>query len=427
MCAAIALTVFSGAWSQMGLGGLPLDRLLLVIVLLQFLLHAPGAQNTPRIEVRGIHLLMALAIAYVVASAVASKTLTNETGFLTLFDEFGVAPYLAFLAAPAIFAEERDRNFLLVTLVGLGAYLGFTAIFESLGPHALVFPRYIAQVDSELPGERAGGPFQSSVAEGIATLSCAVGCAIAFVRWRLPRHRWYAATAGMVSLFACFLTLERGVWIGAGAGIVVVALATRAGRRSIVPGAVACCVVIGGALLISPSLATKTSHRVSDEESVWDRENQTAAGLRMLQAKPLLGFGWDRYTTDSLNYFRQAPDYPLNGFAITITGESKKVLPLHDAYLSYAVELGMIGALLWFLVFCWGIGGAIFNRGAIELYSWKLGLFAVAVCFFVVGFFNPYQAPFPTLLLWVWAGLALGLSPPRALKEPVRPIALAPA
>ncbi len=45
MCAAIALTIFSGAWRQMGLGGLPFDRLLLVIVLLQFFLRAPGVAH----------------------------------------------------------------------------------------------------------------------------------------------------------------------------------------------------------------------------------------------------------------------------------------------------------------------------------------------------------------------------------------------
>lgn len=34
MCAAIVLSIFSGAWFQIGLGGLPLDRLLVVLVLL---------------------------------------------------------------------------------------------------------------------------------------------------------------------------------------------------------------------------------------------------------------------------------------------------------------------------------------------------------------------------------------------------------
>jgi O-antigen ligase len=404
----------------MGLGGLPFDRLLLVVVLLQFLLRAPGAAYTPRIELRGIHLLMGIAVAYVIASAIASHTLTNETGFLTLFDQFGIAPYLAFLAAPAIFSEQRDRDLLLATLAALGAYLGFTAIFESIGPHALVFPRYIVHVDAELPGQRASGPFQSSVAEGIATFSCAVASTIAFTQWKRLRYRCFAAIAGMASLFACFLTLERGVWIGAGVGVVFGALATRAGRRWLLPGALACSILIGGALLLSPTLASKASHRVNDHESVWARENQTTAGLLMLQAKPLFGFGWDRFTTDSLAYFRQSPSYPMNGYGISIDGGPEQPLPLHDAYLAYAVELGIVGALLWCAVAFWGIGGAIFSRGALPLFRWKLGLIAIAVCFIVVGFFNPYQAPFPTMVVWVWAGVAVGIRSSRVHATPVR-------
>jgi O-antigen ligase len=407
MCAAIALTIFSGAWSQIGLGGLPFDRLLLVIVLLQFVLLAPGVAHTPRIRLRNVHLLMAVAILYVIISAVASHTLTTETGFLSLIDQFGLAPYLVFLAAPAIFAGERERRLLLATLVGLGAYLGFTAIFESIGPHTLVFPRYILRVDAELPGHRAGGPFQSSVAEGIATFGCAVAASIAFIQWSGRRGRALAAIAGLASLFGCFLTLERGVWIAAVAGVVISGLATRAGRRLLVPGFAACVVLIGGALLLSPALATKTSTRIGDQESVWDRENQTAAGLLMLRAKPAFGFGWDRYTTDSLAYFREAPTYPFDGYAISF-GEGPQVpLPLHDAYLAYAVELGLVGVFLWLTAFLWGVGSAIFRLGSSSVFPWKLGLFAVATCFFVVGFFNPYQAPFPTLLIWVWAGIAL--------------------
>jgi putative inorganic carbon (HCO3(-)) transporter len=407
MCASIALTIFSGAWSQMGLGGLPLDRLLLVIVLLQFVLRAPGAAHTPRMHVQKIHLLMGVAILYVAVSAVASHTLTTETGFLSFFDQFGLAPYLVFLAAPAVFAGEHERRLLLATLVGLGAYLGFTAIFESIGPHALVFPRYILRVDAELPGHRAGGPFQSSVSEGIATFACAVAAVIALTRWRGLGTRALAAIAGLVSLFGCFLTLERGVWIAAAAGIVITASMTSTGRRLLLPGVTACVIVIGGALLLSPALAQKTSTRINDHESVWARENQTAAGLRMIQAKPLFGFGWDRYTTDGLAYFRESADYPFNGWPIIITETHSARLPLHNAYLSYAVELGIVGALLWFAVFLWGMGDAIFSRGSYAAYPWKLGLLAIAICFFVVGFFNPYQAPFPTMLIWVWAGVAL--------------------
>jgi O-antigen ligase len=419
MCGAIALTIFSGAWHQIGLGGLPFDRLLSLIVLLQFLLRAPGVAHVPRLRVRNVHLLMCLAVMYVVASAVAAGTLTNEASFLSLLDQFGVTPFLMFLLAPAVFAGQRERNMLLVTLVGVGAYLGFTAIFESLGPHILVFPRYILRVDTELPGERAGGPFQSSVAEGFATFSCAVAAVIAFVQWRGQQRRYVAAFVAAVCIFGCFLTLERGVWISAAVGTVIAALATREGRRWLIPGVLACAITIGGALVVSSALAHKTSARVEDQRSVWDRKDQTSAGLQMLEARPLFGFGWNRYESSSLEYFRQTEDYPLVGYS---THEDP--VPLHDTYLSYAVELGLIGALLWLVSLLWGVACGVFSRGQADLRLWKLGLMAIAASYLVISLFNPYQSAFTLLLLWVWSGVALGSAPLSVRERRAKTVAL---
>jgi putative inorganic carbon (HCO3(-)) transporter len=420
MCATIVLTSFSGAWRQMGLGGLPLDRLLLLVVLCQFLLKAPGTAHVPRLQLRNVHLLLCLTVMYVLASALAAGTLSTETGYLSLLDQLGIVPFVMFLVAPAIFAGQRERSLLLATLVGLGAYLGLTAIFESLGPHGLVFPHYIVTVDAELPGERAGGPFQSSVSEGFATFACAVAAAIAIVQWQ-GRRRYIAMGVAVVCALGCFVTLERGVWIAAVAGILLTALVTRAGRRWLLPGAAVCAIAIGGALVISPSLSRKASNRANNQMTVWARQNQTAAGLRMVAAKPLFGFGWDRYTSDSLDYFRQAEDYPMDGYTLTGTATAEKPLPLHDTYLAYAVELGLVGALLWLASLLWGVGGAVFSRGPAELRPWKLGLLAIVVFFIVVGFFDPYEAPFPVLLLWAWAGVALGHAP---LPERARRIAV---
>lgn len=413
ICAGLALTVFSGAWGQIGLGGLPLDRALIAVGFLAVLLRAPGTAGMPRIRLHNVHLLIALTAMYALVSTVAAGTLTSETGFLSLFDQLGLLPYLVYIVAPSVFAGRRERDALLATLVGLGAYLGFTAVFESLGPHALVFPRYILHVDAALPGERAGGPFQSSVAEGFATFSCAVAATIALHQWRGVRARWFAAVVGTVCIFACFLTLERGVWIGAASATAVAALATRQGRRWLIPGAAVCAVIIGGALAVSSSLVSKTSHRVNDQISVWNRQNQTSASLRMIEAKPLLGFGWASYPSSSLEYFRQSPNYPMDGYthAESLAGLAEKPLPLHDSYLAYAVELGLIGTLLWAATLLSGTGAAIFGRASPELRPWRLGLIAITIFFLVVGIFNPYLAPFAALLLWLWAGVAVGCVP----------------
>lgn len=408
MCGAITLSIFSGAWSQIGLGNIPLNRLLAVLVILQCLLRSPGTARMPRLRLRNVHLLMALTLLYALGSAVAAGTLGTEKGFLALWDTLGVMPYLMFLVTPAVFAGARERELLLVTLLGLGAYLGLTAVFEILGPHALVFPHYIVESDAATPGVlRAGGPFQSAVAEGCATFVCAVAAVIAFGLWRGRRRRWLAAAAGAVSIVGCFLTLERGVWLAAALAAVIVALATHGGRRRLVPGLAIAALILGGALTLSSTLSHSTSERANDQRSVWDRESQIAAGSRMLLAKPLLGFGWNRYASDSHDYFRQPFTYPLTGYVPgTLIGEPQTPQPLHSTYLAYAVELGLLGATLWLASLLWAVGEGVFRRGPPEMRPWKLGLLAVALFVLAVIAVNPHEPPFAFLIVMIWAGIA---------------------
>jgi O-antigen ligase len=413
MCVALVLTIFSGNWSSLGLPGFPFlpDRMLIVGVVLALALRAPGTSGRPAIKVRPVHLLLLLLAFYAMASAVAAGTLGTQSGMFALLDRLGIVPFVVFLLAPVIFSGPHERNMLLVTLVGLGAYLGITAVFESLGPHALVFPHYIVTSDAALGEARASGPFESSVTEGFANFACAVAAVMACSQWRGSHKRYLAAAVAVVCIFGCFLTLERGVWIAAVGGAVVAALCTRGGRRWVIPGALVCALVIGGALVLSPALAGKTASRASYQRSVWDRKNQTSAGLRMIESRPLFGFGWHRFEEDGLSYFRQPADYPMTGYSTP-----ERPLVLHNLYLSTAVELGLVGAVLWLTALLWGVGGAIFSRGSADLRPWKLGLLAIGTFFVIIAFVNPQQQNFTELLLWAWAGVALGA----ARRSPLR-------
>jgi putative inorganic carbon (hco3(-)) transporter len=402
LCVAIVLTVFSGNWGELGLHGLPLDRVAMAGVVLALLLRAPGAARVPRLRVTGVHLLMAFVVLYVIASAAASGTIFTESGFLKLFDNLGVMPYLMFLLAPVVFAGARERSLLLGTLVGLGAYLGLTSIFESIGPHSLVFPHYIAEAGNASGAEQAAGPFKATITQGFACFACAVAAAIAFYVWRSRSWRLVAAFVGVVCLIGCFLTLERGVWIAAGLGVAAAMLAAPGLRRWLIPATVAVALVVTVVLLASPTVSEHASARVEDRLSVWDRQNQTATALRMIDARPLFGVGWDRYTSESLDYFRQPPDYPMTGFS-----DRNVPLPLHDSYLSFAVEIGLVGALLWIVALVWGVGGAILRPASRALAPWRIGLIAIAVFFCVLAAFDPLQQPFTMILLWVWAGTVL--------------------
>src|SRR4029077_17973137 len=111
LCAALALTIFSGNWGRVGLPGFPLlpDRILLAGALLALLLGAPGAAALPRARVRGVHLLLALTVLYATASAAAAGTLGTKAGAFDLLDRLGVLPFLMLLIAPVVFVGARER------------------------------------------------------------------------------------------------------------------------------------------------------------------------------------------------------------------------------------------------------------------------------------------------------------------------------
>ena len=438
VCGAVGLTLFSGHWSNLGLPGFPFlpDRILLVGALLALLLRSPGAAAAPPVRLKGVHLLMIATVLYVTVSAVLANTLSSQTSIFALLDRLGAIPFLMLLVAPAIFHGPRERTWLLGTLVGIGGYLGLEAIFETIGPHTLVFPHYIAALNPSLTlgattgSTQAAGPFTSVVTEGFACYACGIASIIAFFQWRSSGWRWVAAAVTVVSLLGSFLSLERGVWIGTAAGGVAVALLAREVRRWLIPATAIGAVIVVGLLALSPTLGTTTSSRLNDKYPVWDRQNQTAAAERMIEAKPLFGFGWNNYANTATPYFRLARTYPLTGFPtslgvsvgpgggsqVTTVSRASVTGALHNSYLTFAVELGLVGASLWLACVLWGLGGAIFARGSPDLRPWRLGLVALSVCFLVLAAFDPLNQNFTELVLWVWAGVVVAGT---QVKDPV--------
>ena len=95
----------------------------------------------------------------------------------------------------------------------------------------------------------------------------------------------------------------------------------------------------------------------------------------MISARPLLGFGWSRFQATSGPYFRQSQNYPLTATTIDI----------HNYFLSYAVELGLIGLLIWLAGVLMGGFGALSTRAPPELEPWRMAFLAIAVCFLLVA------------------------------------------
>jgi O-antigen ligase len=201
-------------------------------------------------------------------------------------------------------------------------------------------------------------------------------------------------------------SLQRAVWIAAFVATFVTLLWLPRLRRFLVPAAVAGVVTVGAAVVFIPGLAAKVHQRSHDQSSIYDRQNLNAAALAATEAHPLTGIGWGRFLTRNVDYLQQAGGRPLVQAAtvsqvlkVSITKE-----PVHNVYLGYAAELGLVGAALWAVAFAAGVGGALLARPPPPLAYWRMGLAAVAIAVLIVDATVP-PANFPILLLWLWAGV----------------------
>ena len=392
---AIVSAPFAGNWQQLGIPGpLAPERLLLAAGILTVVLRGPAMRDRPQLRFEAAHWALLATAVYATASAFFSDTLFERAPGIQLVETFGIFPFLVFTLAPVVFPTARERAVLLTGLVAFGAYLSVTTLLEMTGPSSLVFPSYIADPDYGIHFGYGRGPFADAVANGFGLFSCALACFVAMRLWRSSFWRGIAAVVAVLCLVGTLLTLERSVWISTVAGSLALLLAAGRARRALLPVAGLGAVAIVAALLLIPGLSDKATERSDNRHTVWDRKNLAHTATNIIGDRPLLGVGWARYVETSEPYLQQSPDYPL-----TATNE-----PQHSVVLTYAVELGLIGAGLWVLCLLLGVGGALMSRGPPDLEPWRIALFALFVFFAIEESFVP-PTVFQNLCLWLWAGV----------------------
>jgi putative inorganic carbon (hco3(-)) transporter len=396
---ALILSAFNNHWDAFGVPRFVTpDRFLLIAALAAVVLRSPPVRDRPPVPVRGIHALLALLLAWAVGSAIAAGTLTETDGWFGIVDRFAV-PFALFLLAPILFRTQRQRRVLLAALVAFGAYLGITAVFETLGPRALVYPSFILDSAYGYHSGRARGPFIEANANGVGLYVCLVAAAIAVATWRRPGGRVAAGVVSLLCAAGLLLTLTRSVWVASVLATLVSLAAFRETRRLIIPalaGAAALCFAL---LALFPQIQELAADRKNAYRSVSERRNVNAAAIAMVRERPLLGFGWSTFRERNDTYFPLLDDVPQT---------AERRLAIHNVLLTFATELGLIGVTLFAAGFLFAFGSAVTTRGPPELLPWRIGLLAIALFWAVVAMFAPLGQVLPTLVPWLWAGVVLG-------------------
>jgi len=402
----LVLELFSGNWGLTGIP-VPLDRAAMGIMLAALLLKGARNVGARRLVLRPLHLVMLAALTWCAVSAIIVGTITGSVGFYAFLDRFGVFPFMWFCLAPVLFGTSRQRNILLVGLVGIGLYLGLTGLMEGLHLYKFVFPRYIANPNVGIQWGRARGPFLESTGDGFCAFVGAAAAVIALTRWRSTGARLLCYAAVGLDSATLFFTLTRGVWIGGFVGVVAAMMLQKHTRRIIVPVLVAGAILVAGTLAVSPTIRADAIGRAEQQSPIWDRQNTDLAALRIIEQKPLTGVGWENFINVSANYMVQQPGYPITGLGIEV----------HNVFLSHAAELGIPGLLLWLSAFVGALRWAFVPRGlrrrgkAVkeppdpELRLWQVTGFAIVLCFLVIADLAPFSEALPNALLWMWLGI----------------------
>lgn len=395
LSAGLALTIFAGHWEQVVSSPVPPHRVLLAAGLLAVVLPLNGRER-PAIRLEGVHFVLAAALAYAVISAILVGTIDRRSAQFVLLDDYGVLPFLMFLVAPVAFATEYQRRILLGTLVAAGGYLSVTAVLEKLKLYDLLVPAYIGDPAVGTHFGRSRGPFAEAAANGLALYACAVSAGIALALWHGRWPRACATATLVVAPAGLLLTVTRSVWLAGIAATLVALLTTPEIRRFLMPVAAAGTAAVLVAFTAIPGLASQARERQADKNPLYERQNTTAAGLRMIADRPLLGVGWARADDRLEPYFRMDPNIPLTGLNAGF----------HNLYLEYGVSLGLAGLAIWLLGGALAIRTAFAGRAPPTVRPWQIGLKAILVSWVVVGLASPTNYIFITVLLWTVAGVA---------------------
>ena len=300
---AILLTPFAGNWPALGVPGpLSPDRLLLAGAIVAVLLRAPPIADRPRLQIT--------------ARALGSRRCRPlRTALCVGRRHVG--------AARSLLQDRRRVRHHAVPPLPRRAAVIFASAATSAGPararsscsgptsaspcssrpctlDALVFPKYILDPHYGIHAQRGRGPFVDAVANGLALYTCAVACAIAVASWRRAHAR--AGRRRRPPVRRRQLPQPRALGLDRGparhrrrdAGHARPAALPRARSCSQAPSRSA------RRWRSSPGCRTRSASATNDSATVWDRKNLARAAVNMVEARPLFGFGWSRFTQRQL-------------------------------------------------------------------------------------------------------------------------------
>ncbi|KAA5542094.1 O-antigen ligase family protein [Roseiconus nitratireducens] len=352
-----------------------LDRLLWVALTLTAMVHWRLGKTTPLTPTRIDWCLLVLTAYLLLRSrgGNVAEAHVDPTGRWLFYIFLPVATYFIGRLARI---RQRDFDWFLNALIGLGVYLSFTAVCEMTGLHALVFPKFMLDPNLWEFYGRGRGPLLNPVGNGFV-----MGIALAAVCARFVgadrRGKAVALALGLILMLGGYATLTRSVWLGLLAAVIVVAF-IHVPRWTRVLGLVTG-VLIAGLLMTGLKddlLAMKRDKALSAADaakSVELRPLLATVAWEMFKDRPLTGHGFGQYFQHHDSY------HTIRRYGLPL--EQARDYGHHNTFLAFLVDSGLVGLALFLAVLAGLAAGGwrmAHDREA-PLARRRIGLFTLAV------------------------------------------------
>jgi len=352
---------------------------------------------------RSPHLRWVLLAGCAFLSACAASIAVS--GFPALSARGLVSKWLEYLLFMVIVADVCSRPTVVTRALAFVAWSAFGVVGYALIQVAFVLQSKAYAFHPLWYYKRMMGPYENPI--DLATYLMVAGFVLlAYALTRRGPVRW--RLGALVALIAMCLVETRavGAWLGAGAGLLTLAVLSPAFRRA---GVIALIVasVLGGAALQREGRFSQVMAR--SDPGVMDRWAMWQAAIEMIRDRPVLGHGLNTFMANYLTYW---------------VGGERQPRYAHNCYLQVAAETGVVGltAFLWLL-------GSLFTclvrgirRAGEPRRLLLLGMGAGLVAFAVqAGLDTNFYSLRQAALFWVLAGMAVGLSEHAAAPQHHRP------
>ena len=338
-------------------------------------------------------------LGYLVYSLANIFFTTNQVnGLLIRYYDRIFVPFCMYWLVRLLNPNEKDLKLLLP--VAFVIILSQAAIgFLSWGAPQLLPDQWLTRL-----GERTVGTFNNPAVLTTTLLFCAIFLMHAFHEEQSPLLRWFALVTVGLAFFLIFFTFSRGSWLG---GLIVLAgmlsLYPKTSTRLILTG-----LFIAAILFLATPLKTYlgfAGQRLVTETTAEGRIIEGITTLRMINEKPLFGWGYDQHE----NYDEQFRDRAFN----LTTSQQKSS---HNTYLLIAAEMGLLGLVIYLLpTLIWLIRSvSAFKRlpfsgypgRAILVMLWLL----LAAHFLAGNFTDLISTVFTTVMWWLTLGLIANIN-----------------